>query len=223
MDKSNWEDAFNNKMELDTSSGFQGTEPTFDVNEIADDMFRINDDKLIGMVGDDFLTQFGLDEAFNSELFSTDTSYSNQSCTFSSSTSEEDSKIFDSNKINVHEFNVCDLPKKKKIKVQKEIKTEVDNTIAPVLIQGPNAPAHSAIIVPINTLTPNPSVTQAPQINTTVHQGPSTTLVQSASQLVAIQSLPTVMYNYTEANGTIKSQVSLIHLVKNSHINHLFL
>lgn len=208
MDKSNWEDTLNNKMELD-ACGLQGVE-SFDVNEIADDLFRINDDKLIGMVGDDFLTQFGLDDAFNSELFSTDIPYTNNSCTLGKKTFEakkEECKLFCMNKQNVS-LDFDDLQTNKKLKIHKEIKSE--NIISPVLVQDQNTKTHSAIIVPINTLTTNPSIAQIPQGNVSVNQELNSTLVQPASQIVAIQSLPTVMYNYTEANGTIKSQVCLI-------------
>lgn len=211
MDKSNWEDTFNNKMELDASCGLQGVE-SFDVNEIADDMFRINDDKLIGMVGDDFLTQFGLDDAFNSELFSTDIPYTNNSFTLGKKTFEakkEECKIFCMNKLNVSGLDFDNLQKNKKLKIHKEIKSE---NISPVLVQDQNTKTHSAIIVPINTLTTNPSIAQIPQGNAPVNQELKSTLVQPASQIVAIQSLPTVMYNYTEANGTIKSQVCLINI-----------
>lgn len=212
MDKSNWDTFDCNKMELDSSAGFQDTE--LDVNEIADDMFRINDDKLIGMVGDDFLTQFGLDDAFNSEIFSTDTSFSNQSSTFNGSLSDENKeecKVFDELPPTVPDLLIDDAPKTKKLKVQKEIKTEVDNVLPPIVLQEQNTTTpinHSAIILPLNTIAPNPGVAQ---LKTTVHQqkiGLNPTLVQPTS-LVAIQSLPTVMYNYTEANGAIKSQVSL--------------
>lgn len=168
MDKSNW-DSFdcNNKVELD-SSGFQAE---MDINEIADDMFRINDDKLIGMVGDEFLTQFGLEEAFNNELFSADTSYSS---TFDGSISEENKdevKVFDGNGLTptVPDLLIDDLPTKKKLKIHKEIKTEIDNGMAPIL-QNPPSLNHSAIILPINTITPSSSVTQIPQIKTQVRQ-----------------------------------------------------
>lgn len=215
MDKSDW-DTFDcsNKMDLDTSSGFQGTE--LDVNEISDDMFRINDDKLIGMVGDDFLTQFGLDDTFNNELFSTDTSFSNQSSTFGGSISEENKeefKVFDTPI--VPDLLIDDVHQNKKLKQQKQIKKE--NNVSPVILKEQNVPSvnHPAIILPINTIAPTPNVQQIK--TTTVHPskiGLNTSLVQPTSQLVAIQSLPTVMYNYTEANGAIKSQN--IHLVNAS-------
>uniref|UniRef100_A0A336LMT3 CSON007413 protein n=1 Tax=Culicoides sonorensis TaxID=179676 RepID=A0A336LMT3_CULSO len=211
MENTSWESFDSNKMDLDTSSNFQGTD--LDVNEISDDMFQINDDKLIGMVGDDFLTQFGLEDSFNNELFNTDTSTSTQS----SEDKEEGYNFSDRCGLTQTIPDLLHLPMNKNENERKDIKKENAKAHKNIIIQEQSSNLnHPTLILPINTITSSSNLSQIPQIKPTVQQqkiGLHSTVVPTP-QLVAIQSMPTVMYNYTEANGAIKSQN--IHLVNTS-------
>ncbi|XP_063696638.1 sterol regulatory element-binding protein 1 isoform X2 [Culicoides brevitarsis] len=205
MDRLSWE-PFDNKMELETN--FHGAESAFDVNEIADDMFRINDDKLIGMVGDDFLTQFGLDV----DLVNTEISQSNDISTLDQA---DDLKVLQSDEIKFSNF-LEDTSASKTFDDADEMNIK-DKKNPVSILQDTKSTAlhHSTIILPINTISnmmshQSNTMTQVPHIKS-VQSRLDSTNVQQTSQLLAIQGFPTVMCKYTEGNGAIQPQN--IHVV----------
>lgn len=169
------------------------------------------------MIGEEFLS-LGSEDTFNDGSFNADTSFPQTEPIFEamkdSPISQENSK--DDLKIACRNSSLQTLPEvttktsSKKSKTQRTLKSESERVPMKqsIILQNQNNVNNNAphqlnqtIILPYNIKTIAPStVNQIPNIK------PAPTMLQQASQIVAIQSVPTVMYTSADATGNLKSQ-----------------
>lgn len=166
------------------------------------------------MIGEEFLS-LGSEDTFNGS-FSSDTSFQQTEPIFEAMSdspfSEEKPK--DDLKIAYKSSPLQTVPEvttkisSKKSKIQRTLKSESERVPIKqsIILQNNvnnNTPhqLNQTIILPYNIKTIAPSTAnQIPNIK------PAPTMLQQASQILAIQSVPTVMYTSTDATGNLKPQ-----------------